>query len=168
MFTEFKISFVRNGPLMTDYLFCSILLLSFSHHWIPPNRVPTPWPALQPRSPPALAKGPRHWISLFRDPPSPLNMGPHCTGTPASDIWWPRLETCSNLFTWDNPRCWHLMANEVWGKAIFSEVCVKNSVHRGGLSHCMLGYPAGSRPPPPAVHAGRYGKQAGGTHPTGM
>ena len=28
--------------------------------------------------------------------------------------------------------------------------------------------PPGSRPPPRAVHAGRYGQQAGGTHPTGM
>ena len=26
----------------------------------------------------------------------------------------------------------------------------------------------GSRIPPCAVHAGRYGQQAGGTHPTGM
>ena len=24
-------------------------------------------------------------------------------------------------------------ANEVWGKVIFSQACVKNSVHRGGL-----------------------------------
>ena len=28
--------------------------------------------------------------------------------------------------------------------------------------------PLGSRLPPPAVHVGRYGEQAGGTHPTGM
>ena len=41
------------------------------------------------------------------------------------------------------------MANAVWGKVIFSEVCVKNFVHRVGLPHCMLGYPVGSRPPPP-------------------
>ena len=27
-----------------------------------------------------------------------------------------------------------------WGKLIFSVTCVKNSVHRGGLPHCMLGY----------------------------
>ena len=39
-----------------------------------------------------------------------------------------------------------------WGKVIFSEACVKNSVHI----------------PPEAVHAGRYGQQAGGTHPTRM
>ena len=27
-----------------------------------------------------------------------------------------------------------------WGKVILSEACVKNSVHGGGLAHCMLGY----------------------------
>ena len=37
-----------------------------------------------------------------------LPPGPHCTGTPSpvpprSDIWWPRLEACSNLFTWKRP-----------------------------------------------------------------
>ena len=26
-------------------------------------------------------------------------MGPHVQGPPASDIWWPRLETCPKLFT---------------------------------------------------------------------
>ena len=84
-----------------------------------------------------------------------------------------------------------------WGKVIFSEVCVRNSVHGGGLPHCMLWYtPTPSPPdqrqapwdqtppqtgtprdqthspwdktPPNAVHAGRYGQKAGGTHPTGM
>ena len=45
-------------------------------------------------------------------------------------------------------------ANEVWGKVIFSVACVKNSVHRRGLTQCMLGYhpprtrPPGSRPVP--------------------
>ena len=38
-------------------------------------------------------------------------------------------------------------ANEVWGKVIFSETCVKNSVDGGGLPQCMLGYPPGSRHP---------------------
>ena len=69
------------------------------------------------------------------------------------------------------------------------------SVHRrGDLPQCMLGYNPnpgtrgrtplpgtrgrhppgirgrrpGSRHPPCTVHAGRYGQQAGGTHPTGM
>ena len=71
------------------------------------------------------------------------------------------------------------------------------SVHRGCVPLCMLGYaprdqslPPGNRhppsqeqtplqeqthprksrhpPPPPPVHAGRYGQQAGGTHPTEM
>ena len=45
-----------------------------------------------------------------------------------------------------------------WAKVIFSQACVKNSVHRGEgcLSQCMLGYtpqektPSGSRHPPGA------------------
>ena len=36
-----------------------------------------------------------HWTSLYRDPP--------VQGPLASYIWWPRLETCSNLFTWGPP-----------------------------------------------------------------
>ena len=76
-----------------------------------------------------------------------------------------------------------------WGKVIFSVACVKNSVHRGeylGRYTPQAGTPpgqvhppwadtppqAGTPPragiPPRAVHAGRYGQQAGGTHPTGM
>ena len=46
-------------------------------------------------------------------------------------------------------------ANEVWGKVIFSEACVENSVHKGGggaLPQCMLGYPPGSRHPPGGRH----------------
>ena len=46
---------------------------------------------------------------------------------------------------------------------IFAPVC--HSVHGGGV-------PGQVHPPgkytPGAVHAGRYGQQAGGTHPTGM
>ena len=142
-------------------------------------------------------------------------------------------------------------ANEVWAKVIFSEACVKNSVHGGSSTWAGTppgpgrhtpwdqtgtppdqagtlpgpgtppwdqagtpprpGTPPGTRqvhppdqadtppgtrqvhpptrytsrdqastpprpgtprtrqvPPPPAVHAGRYGQLAGGTHPTGM
>ena len=74
---------------------------------------------------------------------------------------------------------------------IFRSVCQEFcSQGGGGMPHCMLGYPTappGSRPPgadplgaeppsrhppeqtpPGAVHAGRYGQQAGSTHPTGM
>ena len=63
--------------------------------------------------------------------------------------------------------------NEVWGKVIFSVACVKNSVHRGGVPgqvHPQAGTPSPGRytPSPRAVHAGKYGQQAGGTHPTGM
>ena len=31
-------------------------------------------------------------------------------------------------------------ANEVWGKVIFSEVCVKNSVHGRGIPACLAGH----------------------------
>ena len=31
-----------------------------------------------------------------------------------------------------NMFCYYRPQNEVWGKVIFSEACVKNSVHRGG------------------------------------
>ena len=83
-------------------------------------------------------------------------------------------------------------ANEVWGKVISLHLSV--ILFTGGvLPHCMLGYtpPPGTRgrhppgedtpqghttppgqrhsaPPPGTVYAGRYGQQAGGTHPTGM
>ena len=79
-------------------------------------------------------------------------------------------------------------ANEVWGKVIFSQACVKNSVHGGGA--CSRGVPAlggvlpggllrgaaprgylvlvrgawWSPPSPPAPTA----TAAGGTHPTEM
>ena len=44
-----------------------------------------------------------------RPPPLHTDMGPHCTGTPSppdSDIWSPRLDSCSNLFTWPPPPVW--------------------------------------------------------------
>ena len=70
-------------------------------------------------------------------------------------------------------------AKKVWGKVIFSVACVKNSVHGRGSASVHAGIPPGagipqSKHPPPgadppnAEHAGRYGQQAGGTHPTGM
>ena len=78
------------------------------------------------------------------------------------------------------------------GKVMFLHVSVILFTGGGGLPHCMLGYtphpppgpkagtpppeytppsrhpPQDQAPPPSAVHAGRYGQQAGGTHPTGM
>ena len=65
---------------------------------------------------------------------------------------------------------------------IFTDIC--DSVHRGSAS-VHAGMPPGKeiplarsppgketplarRPPPCALHAGRYGLQAGGMHPTGM
>ena len=57
-----------------------------------------------------------------------------------------------------------------WGKVILSVVCVKNSVHRG-VCHIAYWYTPPThqeQTPPSAVHVGRYGQLAGGTHPTGM
>ena len=56
-------------------------------------------------------------------------------------------------------------ADEVWGKVIFSQACVKNSVHRGRAG--LGGVPGPGRgvrvwrPPMMAI-------AAGGMHPTGM
>ena len=49
--------------------------------------------------------------------------------------------------------------NEVWGKAIFSEACVKNSVHTGRGSTCA-GTPPGTRYTPPGT---RYTPRPGTT-----
>ena len=73
-----------------------------------------------------------HWTSLYRALPSPpyVQRPPPPTPTlapsrhrtllysplpPANDIWWPSLETCSNLFTSGPPshQCWYLVAIEV-------------------------------------------------------
>ena len=57
--------------------------------------------------------------------------------------------------------------NSSCGKVMFSQVCVKNSVHGGGVYPSI---PLGEHPPtgktPPTTTA--YCQQAGGTHPTGM
>ena len=73
-----------------------------------------------------------------------------------------------------------LPANEVWGKVIFSQACVKNSVHRGvGLVPriCSGGVPgprggawSGGVPGPGGclVETPPTATATGGTHPTGM
>ena len=62
-------------------------------------------------------------------------------------------------------------ANEVCEGYVFTRVF--HSFHGGGsasvhagIPHFRSRHPPGA--PPRAVHAGRYGQQAGGTHPTGM
>ena len=64
-----------------------------------------------------------------------------------------------------------------WAKVIFSQACVKNSVHRGGgcLPQCMLGYipPTGpGTPPRPGTPLSRHPPRPGtpppwGRHPPG-
>ena len=71
-------------------------------------------------------------------------------------------------------------ANEVREGYVFTGVCLVCPRGVGCLPHCMLRYthpeqtslrtrhpPPPEQTPPPAVHAGRYGQQAGGTHLTG-
>ena len=61
-------------------------------------------------------------------------------------------------------------ANEVCEGYVFTRVC--HSVHGGESTWAGTplgpGTPPGTRYTPRAVHAGRYGQQAGGTHPTAM
>ena len=65
------------------------------------------------------------------------------------------------------------LANEVYEGYVLTPVC--HSVHRGSASvHAGIPPPLEQTPslgpgtPLRAVHAGRYGQQAGGMHPTGM
>ena len=156
---------------------------------------------------------------LFLDLPRPLSPSPHCTGTPPPQphvLPRDRLESRQLTFDWKAFLCflsWMLYtdiitvmnsgyslfstflppANEVLGKEILSEACVKNSVHRGvcldacwDTTHCptrqaptfpgtrqapprdQAPAPWDQAPPPGAEHAGRYGQRAGSMHPTGM
>ena len=61
-----------------------------------------------------------------------------------------------------------------WAKVIFSQACVKNSVHRGG-GRVSASVHAGIHPSPreqthllPGKQTAAYGQRAAGTHPTGM
>lgn len=41
-----------------------------------------------------------HGTSLYRDPgPDPLDLDFTVWGLPGSDIWWPKVKTCSKFFT---------------------------------------------------------------------
>ena len=67
----------------------------------------------------------------------PWCTGPHCRGTPlgmghetlpyplTSDIWWPSLETCSNVFTSGlllPHQCRHLVVKHIW--SVQEVVCI--------------------------------------------
>ena len=53
-----------------------------------------------------------HWTSLHWTPPPAQTPGldPTIQWLPASDIWWPSLETSSNLFTWGS----FLPSTDIW------------------------------------------------------
>ena len=80
---------------------------------------------------PLPAPFPGHGTSLYKDPrlqahPSPppdmcqlVQLGPHCTGTPTSDLWWLGQETYSNLITWGPllvPTCGGCWSTYCWHK----------------------------------------------------
>ena len=54
-------------------------------------------------------------------------------------------------------------ANEVWAKVIFSEACVKNSVHRVGSASVHAQIPASATPPPPRTRQAPPGQALSGT-----
>ena len=65
----------------------------------------------------------RQGISLYMDLSawaSPVHGIPLYKPPPASDIWWPRLETCLNLFTWGTPlyspppHPYHHTGTDIW------------------------------------------------------
>ena len=75
-----------------------------------------------------------HWTSLYRPPVQ----GPG--SYPASDIWWPRLETCSNLFTSGShhtappPKyCRHLVASYWSTYGVWA-----GGIHHTGMASCSL------------------------------
>ena len=51
---------------------------------------------------------------------------------------------------------------------MFLHLSVSHSVHRVGVSDPVHADNPREQTPPHAVHAGKYGQQAGGTHPTVM
>ena len=83
MFSQVSVILLKRGFSCDHYPWC-----------IGPHCTDPPAPGL------ALSTS-SHGTSLCKDPlalgPS-LDMAPHYTGPATSDIWWPSLETCSNLF----------------------------------------------------------------------
>ena len=93
-------------------------------------------PALSLKHGTSLYRSPyRHETSLCSAPPTSnlssisLDMEPHCTGT-ASDIWWPRLETCSNLF---NP---HSTTADIWWLLKQVQSAQASGTHPTGVVFC--------------------------------
>ena len=83
-------------------------------------------------------------LSTETHPHNPPPTPPHIRhGTPwslTSDIWWPSLETCSNLFTWppsSHPNWyWHLVAEVcMLGKRGVLECFLVNTIF---ILHCLL------------------------------
>ena len=86
---------------------------------------------------------------------------------------------CSGIFCTAKRRGYFYRPQRSWAKVIFSQACVKNSVH-GGEGVCLSATPPGpgthpreqtpprTRHTPPGKQTVAYGQQAASTHPTGM
>ena len=78
------------------------------------------------RGPPVLDLPPGHVTSLYRDS--------YFSASPVlGDNWWPRMQTCSNLFTWGSHLCWHMVATvahtvDKWALRILLECFLALSV----------------------------------------
>ena len=88
---------------------------------------------------------------------SPCKSGWHCSTMPLNSV-----PTSVLVALIPRPPFYLLLpVNKVWGKVMFSEVCVKNSVHRGSTWACT--------PPGPGVSSGtpgtRYTPTGAGTPP---
>ena len=75
-----------------------------------------------------------HWASLYTAPPFSSDMMPHWTGTPASDIWWPSLENCSNLFTSGRTPT----GADIWSLLKHIRSAQASSTHPPGMLSCSF------------------------------
>ena len=124
----------------------------------PVNKWPATWGGLL-----GFISLPRHrvsWVSLWC---------PMSTGMVIFQCW---ASWSNDVFQYFLPP-----ANEVWGKVMFSQACVRHSVHRGCASRsgCLCvpsprlspwTHPRHTHPDTPLDTSTTPGEQAGGTHPT--
>ena len=98
---------LRDGNVFSRVFlpFCLSICLSTGVAMWPLSMMP--WTSLYkapqsklPHPPPDIRRG-NQWSQA--DPPPPIRPGTLLALPPATDIWWPTLETCSNAFAWGQP-----------------------------------------------------------------
>ena len=144
-----KFFVVKNKPIEkgvpTDARPTRDRVVDCSHLWQYIYRPPTKWQegnvfsCVYPSFCPLVALLPmNHWTSQYRVPLQPQQPLDIRHGTyldpspdPASDTWWPSLETCSNLFTWWPPH------TEIWWPPKKRRLAVSGT-HPTGMLPCIL------------------------------